>query len=87
MKTASVDEREGPQSSDGFTMAPPEIQCMACTVPGYAATVLSAVAEKRRALWRNLLRRAEIMLWQKKIRQTLMYYDEEQQTTDNTRMF
>ena len=48
MKTASVDERE----TTKFTMAPPEIQCMACTVPGYAATVLSAVAEKRRALAR-----------------------------------
>ena len=57
MKTASVDERE----TTKFTMAPPEIQCMACTVPGYAATVLSAVAEKRRAL-----RSAENMFFREK---------------------
>ena len=66
MKTASVDERERPQSSDGFTMAPPEIQCMACTVPGYAATVLSAVAEKRRALRSAERRSAENMIFREK---------------------
>jgi hypothetical protein len=58
--------RERPQSSNGFTIAPPEIQCMACTVPGYAATVLSAVAEKRRALWRKLRKAEKIMFFREK---------------------